>query len=138
MRQVRLVGRRLVVAGCGIRRGEDETPDARQSSGVEKAQSLGDVDVEGPERIADRVGDAGPGGEMDHAVDASNRARDRGPILERRADEIVGHAVEVGGLPDREVVEDPDPITPLDQETDERRADEAGAAGDQDDPGQRR
>ena len=48
------------------------------------------------------------------------------------------HAVEIGELADREVVENPDPVAPFDEQPDERRADETGAAGDEDRPVQRR
>ena len=50
----------------------------------------------------------------------------------------MGHASEIRQAADREVVENPDPVAPLDEQPDERRADEAGAAGDEDGPVQRR
>jgi hypothetical protein len=138
MGQVGLVGRRLVVAGGRVRRGEDESTGAGESGGIEDAERLGDVDIERPERIADGVGDPGPSGEVDDRVDAGDRLRDGRPIGQRRSNQLMGHASEIGEPADREVVQNPDPIASFDEEPDERRADEAGAAGDEDGSVQRR
>ena len=138
MGQVGFVGGGLVVAGCGVRRGEDESPCAGPPGGIEHAERLGDIDLEGPERIADRVGDAGPRGQVDDRVNTGDRLGDGGPIGQRGADEVMGHAVEIGQPADRQVVENPDLVAALDEEPNERRADEAGAARDEDGSRQRR
>jgi hypothetical protein len=109
-----------VIAGGRVRRGEDESTSAGESGGIEDAKRLGDVDIERPERIADGIGDPRPRGEVDDRVDARDRLRHGCPIGQRGADQLVRHACEIGQPPDRQVVENPDPIAPFDEEPDER------------------
>jgi len=115
MGQIGLVGGRLVIAGGGVRGRKDESPCPGQSCSIENAKRLGDVDLEGPERIADRVRDPGPGGEMDDRVDTGYGLRDSGSIGQRGTDKLMRHAGEIGQPADRQVVENPDPIAPFDE-----------------------
>lgn len=127
----------MIAGGC-IRRGEDEAPNARLPSGFEQSQRLGDVDVERAEGIADRIRDPCSGSELDDRVGARDCLRDGGTIRQGRSNQLVGNPVEVREPADREVVENPDSVTAFDEQPDERRADEAGTAGDEDRPVQRR
>jgi len=120
MGQIGLVGRRLVIAGGRVRRGEDESTGAGESGGIEDAERLGDVDIERPERIADGIGDPCPRGEVDDRVDAGDRLRHGRPIGQRRTYQLMGHTGQIGEPADREVVENPDPIASFDEEPDER------------------
>jgi hypothetical protein len=53
MGEVGFVGGWLVIAGCRVRGGEDEPPDAGLAGRIEQPEGLGDVDLERPERIGD-------------------------------------------------------------------------------------
>ncbi len=64
---------------------------------------------------------------MDDGIDAADRRPDGVRVGQRRDDQLVGQAGEVGPLADRQVVEDPDAIAGRDQSTGEVRADEPGA-----------
>ena len=90
-----LVGRRLVVARGRVGGGEDEPPDPRLPGRLEEADRPGDVGLERAERVADRVGDAGPGRQVDDRVDAGRRPPRRPPG--RRATRDAGRA----GVPSR-------------------------------------
>jgi hypothetical protein len=130
--QVGLVRGRFVIAGRGVRRREDESPRPGEPRGVEQPEGLGDIDLERPQRIADRVRNPGPCREVDDRVDTGNRLNDGATIGEGRLDEIERNAAKVGQPSDRKVVENSDPIAAFDEQADERRADEAGAAGNED------
>ena len=110
MGKVGLVARWRMVAGGGVRRGEDEAPDAGQPGRSSKPDRPGHVGLERPERVAHRIVDPGPRRQVDDGVDAGDRRADRVRIRQRAAHEVVRHAVQVGGLADRQVVEDPDPV----------------------------
>jgi hypothetical protein len=138
MRQVGLVGRWFVIAGGCVRRGEDEPPRTGPSRRIEQPQRLGDVDLERPERIADRIGDAGPGREVDDGVDVGDGVGDDGRIGQPSLDELMRDAGEIRLAPDRQIVENPDGVAAFDEQPDQRRADEAGAAGDENGSVQRR
>ena len=120
MRQIGLVGRRLVIAGGGIRGRKDESSCAGPSCRFENPERLGDVDLERAERIAHGIRDPGAGGEMDDRIDTGHGFGDGGPIGQRGANQLMRHPGEVGQPADRQVVENPDPIAPFDQEPDER------------------
>ena len=74
---------------------------------------------------------------MDDPVRPGHGRRHRVAIGQVGSDELVGDAVEIGEMADREVVEDPDTIAALDQEASDGRADEARPARDEDGPVQR-
>ena len=57
---------------------------------------------------------------MDDRIDTGHRFRDGGPIGQRSADKFMRDACEIGQPADREIVKNPDPITPFDEESDER------------------
>jgi hypothetical protein len=57
---------------------------------------------------------------VDDRIDARDRLRHGCPIRQRSADQLMGHACEIGQPADRQVVENPDPIAPFDEEPDER------------------
>jgi hypothetical protein len=118
--QVRLVGRWFVIACGGVRRREDESTGAGQSGRVEHAQGLGDVHLERPQWIADGVGDSGPRREMDDRIDPDDGPGNGRSICQRGVDQFVGHAREIRAPADRQVVENPDPIAPFDEQPDER------------------
>jgi hypothetical protein len=138
VRQVCLVGRWFVIAGGCIRRSEDEPSYAGPPGRIEQPQRLGDVDLERPERIADRIGDACPRREVDDGVDVGDRVGDDGRIGQPSLDELMRDAGEIRLAPDRQVVENPDRVAAFDEQPDQRRADEAGAAGDENGSVQRR
>jgi hypothetical protein len=121
-----------------VRRGEDEPPGARAASRFEDAERLADVDVERSEWIRHRVRDPGSRRQMDDGVGALDRPGDRVPIGQRRPDQLVRHAVEIGELAHRKVVEDTDAIATLDEDARDRRPDEACPADDEDGSVQRR
>jgi hypothetical protein len=75
---------------------------------------------------------------MDDGVDAVDGAGDGRSVGQRPLDEVVGNAGEVGAAADGQVVEDSDAVLSLDQEPGQGRTDEAGPAGDEDRPVQRR
>jgi hypothetical protein len=75
---------------------------------------------------------------MDDSVGALDRPGDRVPISERRPDQLVWHAVEIGELAHRKIVEDANPIATLDEEARDGRPDEACPADDEDGSVQRR
>jgi hypothetical protein len=116
MRQVCLVGRRLVVTGRRVRRREHEPPRTREPGSVENAQRLADIHVERSERVGHGVGDPGSRGEVDDGIGTLDRCGHGLPIGERRPDQLVWHAVEIGETADRKIVEDPDAIAALDEE----------------------
>ncbi len=130
--EVGLVARWRVVAGRGVRRGEHEPADPRQPGRLEQADRPGDVGLERAERVAHRVVDPGPRRQVDDGVGAVDRRADRVRIGQRAAHQLVRDAVQVGGLADRQVVEDPDAIAAADQPSGEVGADEPGPAGDED------
>jgi hypothetical protein len=136
--QIGLVGRRLVIASGRVRRGEDEPSRPRQARGIENPERLADVDRERPEGIVDRVGNPRSRGEVDDRIGPRDGPGDRVDVRQPGLDELVGDAVEVGEVADREVVENPDPGASLDKKPADRRADEAGSADDEDGPVQRR
>ena len=138
MRQVCLVGRWFVIAGGCVRRSEDEPSCTGTPGRIEQPQRLGDVDLERPERIADRIGDAGPRREVDDGVDVGDRVGDDGRIGQPGLDELMRDAGEIRRAADRQVVENPDRVAAFDEQPNERRADEAGAAGDENGSVQRR
>lgn len=138
MGQVGLVGGRFVIAGGGIRRGEDEPPGAREAGGVEDPEGLADVDGEGSQRVRDRVGDPGPSREVDDGISPGDGTGDGVRIGQWGPDELVRNAVEVGEMADRQVIEDANAIAALDQQPGDRRSDEPGPACDEDEPAQRR
>jgi hypothetical protein len=87
--------------------------------------------------------DADRGRQVDDRVDRA--ALGQRPAHRQRVAHVAAHQLdlgsEVGRAPLRlavdlgqQAVEDPDPVPPLQQEVGEVRADEAGAAGDQDPP----
>ena len=114
--------------------GEDSDLGLARPRRVEQSERPGHVGLEGAQRIADRIVDPGPRGQMDDGVNPGDRRPDRIPIRQRAPHEVVGHAAQVGGLADREVVEDPDAVPDGSQPTGEIGPDEAGAARDEDRP----
>ena len=78
-----------VVAGCGIRRGEDEPPDAGQPGRLQQADGPRDVGLERPERIANGVVDAGPRRQVDDGIDPGHGRPNGCRIGQRTAQQLV-------------------------------------------------
>ena len=75
---------------------------------------------------------------MHDSVGALDGPCDGVTIGERRLDQLMGDALEIGEVADREIVEDADAIAALHQDARDRRADEPCPADDEDGPVQRR
>jgi hypothetical protein len=75
---------------------------------------------------------------VDDGIGTLDRSGHRLPIGERRLDQSVWDAVEIGEAADRKVVEDADVVAALDEEARQRRPDEPCPADDEDGPVQRR
>lgn len=105
--QLRL-GQRRVHAVHRRGGGDEHVPDVVPAGRLQHHQRAGGVRVVGGQRIAQRAGHAGQGGQVDHRLPARHRRVQGGRVQDRPLDEIDVQPVEVAAQPDREVVQDAD------------------------------
>ena len=110
--------------------------DYREAAGIEHDLGTADVGLDRPRRVVDDQLHANGGGQMEDGVDPIHHHADDLFVRDRAEPEVaptgIRQVVDVADGAGRQIVEDPDLVSTLDQTLGQVGADEAGAAGDAD------